>query len=157
MPRELVVARILGPVDDRRLDLGRHRRLRPTQQPGAAGLPLAREAVTRIDAVFDAERAINGLDPGARLAVRKPRLPSWSPSSRPGCAASGQALPPCPGKAMDYMLKRRDGFARFLADGRVCLTNNPAERGLRGIVLGRKARLFAGSTAAARGPPSCTA
>ena len=33
----------------------------------------------------------------------------------------------------------------FLRDGRVCLTNNAAERALRGIALGRKAWLFAGS------------
>ena len=46
---------------------------------------------------------------------------------------------------MDYMLKRWDGFARFLDDGRICLTNNAAERALRGIALGRKSWLFAGS------------
>ncbi len=46
---------------------------------------------------------------------------------------------------MDYMLKRWVVFARFLVDGRVCLTNNAAERGLRGIALGRKSWLFAGS------------
>lgn len=43
------------------------------------------------------------------------------------------------------MLKRWTGFTRFLADGRVCLTNNAAERALRGLALGRKAWLFAGS------------
>ena len=48
-------------------------------------------------------------------------------------------------KAMDYTLKRWDGFARFLDDGRVCLTNYAAERALRGIALGRKSWLFAGS------------
>ena len=48
-------------------------------------------------------------------------------------------------KAMDYMLKRWPAFTRFLDDGRVCLTNNAAERALRGIALGRKAWLFAGS------------
>ena len=48
-------------------------------------------------------------------------------------------------KAMDYMLKRWDAFTRFLADGRICLTNNAAERALRGIALGRKSWLFAGS------------
>ena len=47
--------------------------------------------------------------------------------------------------ALDYMLKRWDAFARFLNDGRICLTNNAAERALRGIALGRKAWLFAGS------------
>ena len=30
-------------------------------------------------------------------------------------------------------------------DGRICLSNNAAERALRGIALGRKAWLFAGS------------
>ena len=48
-------------------------------------------------------------------------------------------------KAMDYMLKRWDAFARFLDDGRICLSNNAAERALRGIALGRKSWLFAGS------------
>lgn len=46
---------------------------------------------------------------------------------------------------MDYMLKRWDTFSRFLDDGRICLTNNAAERALRGIALGRKAWLFCGS------------
>ena len=43
------------------------------------------------------------------------------------------------------MLKRWDAFARFSSDGRTCLSNNAAERALRGIVLGRKSWLFAGS------------
>ena len=38
-------------------------------------------------------------------------------------------------KAMDYMLKRWDRFTRFLDDGRICLTNNAAERALRGIAM----------------------
>ena len=46
---------------------------------------------------------------------------------------------------MDYILKRWDAFTRFLDDGRVCLSNNAAERALRGIALGRKSWLFAGS------------
>ena len=50
-----------------------------------------------------------------------------------------------PGTATSYMLKRWDGFARFLDDGRICLTNNAAERALRPLCLGRKSWLFAGS------------
>src|SRR6059058_456527 len=46
---------------------------------------------------------------------------------------------------MNYMLKRIDVFTRFLDDGRVCLSHNAAERELRGIALGRKSWLFAGS------------
>ncbi len=47
--------------------------------------------------------------------------------------------------AIDYMLKDWTAFVRFLDDGRICLTNNAAERALRGVALGRKAWLFAGS------------
>src|SRR4051812_44800891 len=36
-------------------------------------------------------------------------------------------------------------ITRFLGDGRICLSNNAAERNLRGVALGRKAWLFAGS------------
>ena len=43
------------------------------------------------------------------------------------------------------MLRRWDGFASFLDYGRACLSNNAAERALRGFALGRKAWLFAGS------------
>ena len=43
------------------------------------------------------------------------------------------------------MLKRWPSFTRFLGDGRICLTNNAAERALRGIAIGRKSWLFAGS------------
>ena len=48
-------------------------------------------------------------------------------------------------KAINYILKRRAAFSLFLEDGRVCLSNNAAERGLRGIALGRKSWLFCGS------------
>jgi transposase len=48
-------------------------------------------------------------------------------------------------KPIDYMLKRWDRFVRFIDDGRICLTNNAAERALRGFALGRKSWLFAGS------------
>jgi transposase len=48
-------------------------------------------------------------------------------------------------KAMDYMIKRWIAFTRFLDDGRICLSNNAAERGVRGIALGRKSWLFCGS------------
>jgi transposase len=43
------------------------------------------------------------------------------------------------------MLRRWETFTRFLDDGRICLSNNAAERNLRGVALGRKAWLFAGS------------
>src|SRR5271167_2240697 len=48
-------------------------------------------------------------------------------------------------KAIDYMLTRWPSFTCFLEDGRICLSNNAAERALRGLALGRKSWLFAGS------------
>ncbi len=43
------------------------------------------------------------------------------------------------------MLNRWEAFTRFLDDGRICFSNNCAERSLHGVALGRKAWLFAGS------------
>jgi hypothetical protein len=43
------------------------------------------------------------------------------------------------------MLTRWKAFIRFLDDGRICLTNNAAERSLRGVALGRRSWMFAGS------------
>ena len=109
--------------------------------------PLAIEAVRRIDAIFDAERAINGLPAEARLSLRRQHiaplvteLETWMRESRGKLSRHNPVA-----KAMDYMLVRWEAFARFLGDGRICLTNNAAERALRGIALGRKSWLFAGS------------
>ena len=109
--------------------------------------PLALEAVKRIDAIFDIEREINGQTADERLAVRRARvtplvadLETWMRAERAKLSRHSEVA-----KAMDYMLKRWAAFTRFLDDGRICLTNNAAERALRGIALGRKSWLFAGS------------
>jgi transposase len=109
--------------------------------------PLALEAVRRIDALFDIERGINGLKPEERLAVRQERsaplvadLEAWMRGHRARMSRHADVA-----EAMDYVLKRWTGFTRFLEDGQICLTNNAAERALRGIALGRKSWLFAGS------------
>jgi transposase len=109
--------------------------------------PLALEAVKRIDAVFDVEREINGRSADERLAARRARvaplvadLEAWMRAERARLSRHSEVA-----KAMDYMLKRWAAFSRFLDDGRICLTNNAAERALRGVALGRKSWLFAGS------------
>jgi hypothetical protein len=109
--------------------------------------PLALEAVRRIDAVFDLERAINGADAGLRFAVRQTEaaplvteLERWMRSERERLSRHAPVA-----KAMNYMLSRWPSFTRFLEDGRICLTNNAAERELRGAALGRKAWPFTGS------------
>ena len=71
----------------------------------------------------------------------------WSPIWKAGCASNAPSsrADNDVAKAMEYMLKRWPAFIRFLDDGRICLSNNAAERALRGIALGRKSWLFAGS------------
>ena len=109
--------------------------------------PMALEAVRRIDALFEIERAINGQGVDQRTTVRQELsaplvadLQAWLTLQRAKLSRGNDLA-----KAMDYMLKRWTAFSRFLADGRICLTNNTAERALRGIALGRKSWLFAGS------------
>ena len=109
--------------------------------------PIAIEAVRRIDALFDIERNLNGLDRDQRLLHRQEQaaplvtnLADWMNAERAKLSRHNEIA-----KAMDYMLKRWPAFTRFLDDGRICLTNNAAERALRGIALGRKNWLFAGS------------
>ena len=108
---------------------------------------MALEAVRRIDALFDIERDINGKSAAERLAVRQElsaplvaELADWMNAARARLSPHDEAA-----KAMNYMLNRWPAFTRLLNDGRICLTNNAAERALRGIALGRKSWLFAGS------------
>ncbi len=112
-----------------------------------ARAPLAVEAVRRIDAIFDAERAINGLPAEQRLAVRRqhiaPLVADLEAWMRQTCGKLSRHADV--GKAMDHMLQDWEAFTAFLNDGRICLTNNAAEVALRGIALGRKSWLFAGS------------
>jgi transposase len=109
--------------------------------------PIAIEVVRRIDALFEIERPINGKNAKERLAIRRDK-------SRPlveelelylraqlDRLSRGHDL----AKAINYILKRHAAFRLFLEDGRVCLSNNAAERGLRGVALGRRAWLFCGS------------
>lgn len=109
--------------------------------------PIAFEAVKRIDLLFEIERDISGLAAELRLAIRTERsapliaeLEAWMHGERAKLSRHAPVA-----QAIDYMLKRWPGFIRFLEDGRICLTNNAAERALRGLALGRKAWLFAGS------------
>jgi transposase len=113
----------------------------------AAISPVALEAVRRIDALFGIERGINGQSAEERMRVRREQsapllamLEAWLREQRARLSNSSAVAKP-----IDYMLKRWDRFARFIDDGRICLTNNAAERALRGFALGRKSWLFAGS------------
>lgn len=122
---------------------------RPQGQVGQRHPPIALEAVRRIDALFEIERGISGQSPEARLEIRKrlsaplvANLERWLRGERAQMSKHAKVA-----KAIDYLLSPNHGpgFDRFLEDGRICLSNNAAERALRGVALGRKSWLFAGS------------
>lgn len=101
----------------------------------------------KIDAIFAAERDINGLSPERRLCFRREHtaplieaFADWMKAERVRLSRHSDVA-----RAMDCMLKRWEAVTCFLDDGRICISNNAAERALRGIALGRKAWLFAGS------------
>jgi transposase len=128
-------------------DLTRIAKRKAQGKKPAFASPMALEAVHRIDALFDIEREINGKSAAERRAVRQTRsaplvveLADWMTAARARLSRHDDTT-----KAINYMLNRWPAFTRFLDDGRICLTNNAAERALRGIALGRKAWLFAGS------------
>ena len=109
--------------------------------------PIAVEAVKRIDVLFAIEREINGLAPQERLGVRQERsrplvseLHTWLREQRAKLSKNSDTT-----KAINYSLNRWDAFIRFLDDGRLCMSNNAAERELRAVALGRKNWTFAGS------------
>lgn len=108
---------------------------------------IAREALDRIGALYDIEREITGRPADIRLAARQkhsvPKVDAFF-----AWAESQLALIPGKGdlaKAFRYGLSRRASFSLFLEDGRVAIDNNPAERALRPIGIGRKNWLFAGA------------
>src|SRR6202522_534170 len=118
--------------------------------------PIASEAVRRIDMLFEIERSINGKTPEQRLAVRREQsrsliaeLEIWMRHQRALLSTKNDTA-----KAINYLLNGWAAFTRFLDDGRVCLSNNAAERALRGVAVGRRNWTFAGSDA---GPPRAAA
>jgi len=109
--------------------------------------PIACEAVRRIDELFEIERAISGASPEARLAIRRERskplvlaLEAWLREQRERVSTKSEIA-----KAINYSLNRWPSFTRFLDDGRICISNNAAERAVRGVALGRANWTFAGS------------
>ena len=111
--------------------------------------PIAVEAVRRIDEIFAVERTINGRSSAERVAARQQQskplildLEIYLREQRMLLSARSDTA-----KAINYILSRWVAFTRFLDDGRICLSNNAAERALRGIAIGRRNWTFCGSDA----------
>jgi transposase len=112
-----------------------------------AGSPLAKEALDRIGRLFDIERAISGMPPEMRQRIRQSRA---VPLVHELAAFLDATLPKLSGKsdlagAIRYARSRWPALTRYLADGRLEISNNAAERAIRPLALGRKNWIFAGS------------
>jgi hypothetical protein len=118
---------------------------RSTAKPNVTSRKACRSACRRaLDALLEIERSINGRSAEKRRAVRQEfsaplvvDLESWMRAQGAKLSRSNDVA-----KAMEYILKRWPAFTRFLDDGRICVSNNAAERALRGIALGRKSWLL---------------
>lgn len=113
------------------------------------GSDIAREALERIGALYDIEAQINGRCADERRAVRqehsRPKVKAfkaWAEEQLEYISGKSDLA-----KAFRYALNRWDAFCLFLEDGRVAIDNNPAERAMRPIGIGRKNWLFAGNDA----------
>jgi transposase len=109
--------------------------------------PIAIEAIEQIDALFAIEREINGKPPLERVRVRNDlsrplvlALEAWLRARRRKLSARSEIA-----KQIQYSLNCWTALTRFLDDGRLCMSNNAAERGVRPVAVGRRNWTFAGS------------
>ena len=115
----------------------------------ATSSPIAGEALTRIAALYEIESRIRGKPPDERTAMRqacaKPLfddLQIWLETTLPNVPGRSELA-----GAMRYAITRMKRLKIYLEDGRLEIDNNAAERSVRGIALGKKNYLFAGSDA----------
>jgi hypothetical protein len=109
--------------------------------------PLGLDGLRRIDAMFDADRALAKLAPAERKARRdesvRPLVDAffaWVSAERAKLEGRGLVA-----TALGYAARQEIALRRFLDDGRLRMENNAAERALRTIAVGRKAWMFYGS------------
>jgi transposase len=113
----------------------------------AKGSPLAREALDRIAELYAIEDEIRGAPPDHRRSERQARagphlkgLRAWLEATLPKLSRKSDLA-----VATRYALSRWRALERYVDDGHLEIDNNAAERALRGVALGRKNWLFAGS------------
>jgi len=118
----------------------------------ATGSLIAKEALDRIGLLYAVEKTINGSPPERRRQQRRLQskpiaeaLAAWAAHTVPQLSRKSELA-----QAFRYMRARWTALVRCFDDGRLALDNNPAERALRCVAIGRKNYLFAGSDAGGR-------
>jgi transposase len=118
----------------------------------ATASPIAKQALDHIGQLYGVEKTISGLPPEHRRRERQQRskpiaeaLAAWADEIVRRLSRKSELA-----AAFRYMRGRRTALGRCFDDGRLALDNNPAERALRCVAIGRKNYLFAGSDAGGR-------
>jgi transposase len=118
----------------------------------ASASTIAKEALDRIGDLYKIDKTIAGLPPDVRQRERQARskpiaeaLAAWAETTLRRLSRKSELA-----KAFRYMRSRWKALLRCFDDGRLALDNNPAERALRCVAIGRKNYLFAGSDAGGR-------
>jgi transposase len=113
----------------------------------ATDSPIAAEALRRIAELYAIETTIRGQTSIDRKGARQAKSLSLVNAMRAWLEMQLGRVPPAGplAEAIRYALARWPALTRFLDDGRIELDNNPVERAIRPVALGRKNHLFAGS------------
>jgi transposase len=113
----------------------------------ATDSPIAAEALRRIAELYAIETTIRGQTSIDRKGARQAKSLSLVNAMKVWLEMQLGRVPPAGplAEAIRYALARWPALTRFLDDGRIELDNNPVERAIRPVALGRKNHLFAGS------------
>jgi transposase len=107
---------------------------------------VAKAALDQIAQFYAIEDKARFAPPAERLVHRAATIPlldaffAWAQATERKLSARSELA-----EALRYILKRRTALSRFATDARLEADNNIAENAIRGIALGRRNWLFAGS------------
>jgi len=113
-----------------------------------ANCAVSREALVRIQRIFENEETWKGLAPEHIKTLRNQRTRPLVESFFAWVDVEYAKVKDTRGllrTALGYFVRQREALCRFLDDGRLRLDNNASERELRRIAVGRKSWLFVGS------------
>jgi len=118
----------------------------------ATASPIARSALVQIGSLYAIEATIKHLPADERTAQRQARAGPVLDEFKRWLDAKHAQSPPksAIGKACRYAIHRWTALTRYLNDGVLNIDNNPVENAIRGVCLGRRNWLFAGSEAGGR-------
>lgn len=108
---------------------------------------IAYNALKSIQELYRIEAEIRGKSPEVRLGYRQEHSKAIVEKLFCQFEKDLKDLPKKGGTALaiNYALNNKEALLRFLGDGKIEIDNNIAERALRGVAVGRKNWLFAGS------------